>query len=69
MRARSPEDWIVPLINKPFALHRDYNKDRNIQALKRRGFLNHGSTLITQNTRVKGSGRRIEALGFEVSQN
>ena len=60
MRARSPEDWIVPLINKPFALNRDYNKDRNIQALKRRGFLNHGSTLLrTQGSRVQGVGLRL----------
>ena len=26
-------------------LNRDYNRDPNIWALKRRGFMNHGSTL------------------------
>ena len=26
-------------------LNRDFSKDPNIQALKRRGFINHGSTL------------------------
>ena len=31
------------LILRP--LNRDYTKDPNIKALKRRGFINHGSTL------------------------
>ena len=31
------------LIN-PFFNNRDYNTDPNIEALKRRGFINHGST-------------------------
>ena len=31
--------------NKPPPLNRDYNRDPNIKALKRRGFVNHGSTL------------------------
>ena len=34
-----------PLINKPPPLNRDYNRDPNIHALKRRGFINQGSTL------------------------
>ena len=34
------------MINKPPALHRDYSRDPNIKALKRRGFISHGSTLI-----------------------
>ena len=33
------------MINKPPPLNRDYNKDPNTKALKRRGFINHGSTL------------------------
>ena len=33
-----------PVINKPPPLNRDYNRDPNIKALKRRGFINHGST-------------------------
>ena len=33
------------MINKPPPLNRDYDRDPNIKALKRRGFLNHGSTL------------------------
>ena len=33
------------LINKPLPLNGDYSKDPNIKALKRRGFINHGSTL------------------------
>ena len=34
-----------PLINKPPALNRDYNGGPNTKAFKRRGFMNHGSTL------------------------
>ena len=33
------------MIDKPPPLNRDYNRDPNIQALKRRGFINQGSTL------------------------
>ena len=33
------------MINKPPHLHRGYNRDPNIQVLKRKGFVNHGSTL------------------------
>ena len=36
-----------PVINKPSPLQRDYNGDPNMKALKRRGFLNHGSTSIS----------------------
>ena len=32
-----------PLINKPPPLDRDYHRDPNIKALKRRGFINHGN--------------------------
>ena len=40
------------MINKPSPLNRDYNRDPNIEALKKRGVINHGSTL--------------EGLGFRV---
>ena len=33
------------MINKPPPLDRDYNRDPNTKALKRRGFMNHGSTV------------------------
>ena len=33
------------MINKTPPLNRDYNRDPNMKALKRRGFINHGSTL------------------------
>ena len=32
------------MINKPPPLKRDYSRDPYIKALKRRGFINHGST-------------------------
>ena len=32
-------------MNKPPALSRDYNRDPKIKALKRKGFINHGSVL------------------------
>ena len=32
--------------NTPPPLHRDYDRDPNIEALERRGFVNHGSPLI-----------------------
>ena len=35
-----------PVINNPPPLSRDYIKDPNIKALKRRRFANHGSTLL-----------------------
>ena len=35
-----------PLINKPPPLSRDYNRDPYIKALKRRGFIDHGSTTL-----------------------
>ena len=34
------------LINEPPPLNRDYDRDPNIQALQRRGFIDHGSTLV-----------------------
>ena len=34
-----------PLINKPPPFNKGYNRDPNIKALKRREFINHGSTL------------------------
>ena len=34
------------LINRPPPLNRDCNRDPYIKALKRRGFINHGSTLF-----------------------
>ena len=34
-----------PLINKPLPLTGGYSRDPNIKALKRSGFINHGSTL------------------------
>ena len=33
-----------PVMNKPPPLNRDYNRDPNIKALKKRGFINHGSS-------------------------
>ena len=41
-----------PLVNKPPPLNRDYNRDPNIQALKRRGFINHGSSLCKPITHI-----------------
>ena len=35
-----------PMINKPPPLNGDYDRDPNIKALKGRGFINHGSTLL-----------------------
>ena len=32
-------------MKKPPPLNRDYNRDPNSQALKRRGFINHGCAL------------------------
>ena len=31
------------MINEPPTLYRDYSRDPNIKALRRRGFTNHGS--------------------------
>ena len=44
---RCPKSHVtpIPMINKPPPLNRDYDKGPNIEALKRRGFINHGSTL------------------------
>ena len=33
-------------MNKPPPLDRDYNRDPNIKALKKRRFMNHGSALL-----------------------
>ena len=35
------------MINKPPFLNRDSNRDPYIKVLKRRGFINHGFTLIS----------------------
>ena len=35
-----------PLINNHLPLFRDYDWDPDIKALKRRGFVNHGSTVV-----------------------
>ena len=43
-KGSKPKPYCRPLINKPAALDRDYNRDPNIKALKRRGSINHGST-------------------------
>ena len=37
-----------PMINKPPPLGRDFNRDPNIKALKRRELINRGSTLRGQ---------------------
>ena len=37
-----------PLINTPPRLDREYNRDLDTKALKRKSFLNHGSTLRVQ---------------------
>ena len=42
-----------PLINQLPPLNRDYKRDTNIQALKRRGLINHGSTLNPQTLNPK----------------
>ena len=36
------------MMNKPPPHNRDYNKDPNIQALKRKGFINHGSIYVME---------------------
>ena len=36
----------VPVIRNPLPLNRDYSRDAKIEALKRRGAVNHGSTFI-----------------------
>ena len=58
------------MTNKPAFHNRDYNRDPNIQALKRRGFINQGSTLITSVWEVWFSGSaekkvetRVQDLG------
>ena len=39
-------DYCRPLINKPPPLNRDYKRDpKLLRPFKRRGFINHGSTL------------------------
>ena len=65
-------DWVVcfdvrfewqprPLINKPPPSNRDYNRNPNIKALRKRGFINHGSTLL-----LPGSGDwGLIAHGFQ----
>ena len=35
------------MIHKPPPLNRDLNGDPNIKALKRKGFINHGCTLVS----------------------
>ena len=35
-----------PMINKPPPLNRDQNRDPNMKALKRKGFMNQGSILL-----------------------
>ena len=35
-----------PLMNKPPPHNRDYSRDPHIKALKRKRFINHGSTLL-----------------------
>ena len=52
-----------PLISKPPPLNREHNRDPNIKALKRRGFINHGSTLgcIFLILRIRC---RVVGLGF-----
>ena len=44
------------MINEPPSLNRDYNRDPNMKALKRRGVINQGSTL--------GSGVSDQGLKF-----
>ena len=34
------------VMNKPSLLNKDYNRDPTIKALKKRGCINHGSTLV-----------------------
>ena len=42
------------MINKPPPLNRDFIRDPNIKALKRMGFINHGSTLLRYGHCEKG---------------
>ena len=44
------------MINKPPPLNRDDNRNPNIKALKRRGFINHGSTLDISSWGIGGRG-------------
>ena len=69
------------MINNPPPLNRDYSRDPNIKALKRRGFINHGSTLVwnlgqkclglrlcSSRFRARASSRiRVDGLGFRAS--
>ena len=51
------------MINKPTLINRGYNRDPNIKALKRRGFLNHGSTLLLSPLNLPGIRARLAGLG------
>ena len=63
-------------MNKPPLLNRDCNRDPNIQALKRRGFINHGSAFCIWGCVVCGCKNDIclppgigtEAWGASLSQ-
>ena len=46
-------------MNKPPPLNRDYSRDPKIKALKRRGFINHGSTFM-ENHMEKSMEREME---------
>ena len=52
------------MINEPPPLNREYNRDPNIKALKRRGFINHGSTLCQ--VRVEDWDARLDSGVYEV---
>ena len=55
------------MINKPPPLNRDYNRDPNIKALKRRGFINHGSTLSSLAPYASGIDEEEPAAKLELT--
>ena len=52
------------MINKPPPLNREYNMDPNMKALKRRGFINQGSTLGPLTGRMMNELRKLAADGL-----
>ena len=51
------------MINKPPPLNRDYSRDPNIKALKKRGFINHESTLRAYSFKFRLWGAGVEVWG------
>ena len=59
----NPKPKPKPVINKPPSLNRDYNRDPNIRALQRRGFMNHGSPLAPKPDTFSPQAQTRRALG------